>query len=183
MLAQQAAIVVEPLDKLPQLITDPKQWLVVKSSFAVAIDDKLSSWHVQSTEADAPLTRVEKFNDDHSEMLQHGDVRCLPISDILTRASAAAQEIQEFKDKMRQWTLPCGVGDLRSKLLRAFEPHDAALFDVDAYSPTIEGLSARLEVAADGSEDKQKRFVKSVRDRFYARLCGQGVPAVLAKVM
>ena len=183
MRAQQAAVVVVPLDELPQLVTDPKYWLVVKGSFAAAIDDKLSSWLVRSTEADAPMTRVEKFNDHHSLMLQHEDVRCLPISDILTRASAAAQETQEFKDKMRQWTLPCGVGDLRSKLLRAFESYDAALVDVDAYSATIEGLSARLEVAADGSEDKQKRFVKAVRDRFYARLCGQGVPAVLSKVM
>ena len=181
--AQKAAVVIMPLADLPPLVRDPNQWLPLKASFQSAIDTKTSAWFVNSTEAEGPTNVVEKFKADFESMLETEEVKALPIDEVCEKATISATAILKFKADMRTWSLPCPVEKLRKQLNELFQDYDKALEDLHLYKDTIDGWEAKQEIDGDKISSKAKRHLKDMRTRMFNRLCNEGHPKLVGKVM
>lgn len=181
---QKAQVVVLPLSDLEPLLTDPGRWLVVKGSFNAALESKLSSWWVSSADEEGgAVNQVLKFKEDWKDMLEHDDVKQLPIDDVCRRCTLAAVDILEFQEKMKSWSIPCGVAKYRTDLEQLFIAYDKALEELHSYAVMIDGLGAKMDIDADKVKSKHKNRMKNCRDSLFHRMCNENIPKVLAKVV
>ena len=182
-LLEKVKAVVQPLTDLPPLVRDPNFWLTVKGSFEAAIESKMSVWFVDTTEQDSPVTKVDKFRQDHEEILKSEDVAALPIDQVCEKAVAAAKAVLAFRDGMKSWTMPCAVDTHRKKLMILFSEFDEALADVMLYEQTIEGWAAKADIDEATLESKAKRHVKDLKNKLFGRLTAEGYSKALSKVI
>ena len=180
--AEKIATIVHPLEELPPLVKDPKLWIGVKSSFNAAIEGKLSSWYINSTEADAPLNRVEKFKMDYQETLKKEDMKALPIEEVCTMAIAAAGKIFKFKEDMKGWSMPLDLGKHRTQLELLFVEFDECVAELEVYQATVDGFEAKTELDAEKVDAAANKVVKEMKNKFYNRLCQEGHPKLVNKV-
>ena len=142
----------------------------------------MSSWFINSTEADAPLNRVEKFKMDFQETLQKEDMKAFPIEEICVMATGAATNILNFKEDMKGWSMPLDLGKHRSQLNALFTEFDECVAELDIYTATVDGFEAKTELDAEKVVAAADKIVKDIKNKFYNRLCQEGHPKLVNKV-
>ena len=149
------------MDDLDATCKHPQQWLIVKTSFSSAVDSKLSNWYTDCTDV-GKSDRGNKFLEEVAEVRKLEDVAALPLDDVAKAATDAAKNIEEFKNGMKQWSLPCNVQEHRDKLNTLFTAYDQAMEELNSYAATIEGVQAKMDVTESDLKKKAGRAAKSM---------------------
>ena len=145
-------------------------------SFGAALDSKISSWLVKTTDGDSDrgqqyMTRLSSFKD-------HDFMQNMPWEEAGRAAIAAAQKLVDMKSEIKHWKVPLNVAELKSRFDAISADFDKELAGLEDYLLSTDRLEAQIK----NKSKLDKDLFDDVKNKFYSQLLRDGVSKGVGKI-
>ena len=165
-----------PLCDLEEVGDCPQRLWRAQDSFERAVDDKLSTYLIETTGGKS--NKVEVFESAMQGKADHPKMVKMPWKKTVEAVRARATKLTEFKKEVAEWELGVSIKEQRANLDEMFARFDESLKDLAKYQDSVDDLCYDSKYAEQIAKDQKK----GVRDRMYGMLWKQGLPKGVSKV-